>query len=234
MNLLLMLFAVFPDARIANLPTGRALREGRWQVMVAHRYNQPVVDSTRPDNLLGFLSNPTVMVTLDRRFNRDLVAGVNLQLVRAVGAQVEYSLLRELRVRADAYTLLDDPQVENTWLSVGPLVPVALRQLHLVAFPRLTTNAKSYVASAGIGAKYELTYGLALGAETEPVIYASDDVKRNKLAWALALEKELGWHNFTLTLGNTYSQLAPYSFTAADLDITKGHFRIGFNLLRRF
>ncbi len=234
MNTILLLLALFPDARIANLPTGRALADGSWQVMVAHRYYQPVVDSTRPENLLGFLSNPTVMVTLDRRFGRDLVAGVSLQLVRAVGAQVEYSLLRNLRVRADAYTLFNNLKLDNTWLSVGPLVPVALRRLHLVAFPRLTTNAERYVASAGLGAKYELTYGLALGAETEPVIYASNDTTRGKLAWSIALEKELGWHNFVLTLGNTYSQLAPNSFTAADLDITKAHFRIGFNLLRRF
>ena len=234
MTLILLLLAVFPDARIANLPTGRPLREGTWQVMVAHRYYQPVVDSTRSDNLLGFLASPTVMVTLDHRFGRDLVAGVSLQPVQAAGAQVEYSLLRNLRVRAEAYTLFDDLKLENSWLSLGPLVPVTLRRLHLVAFPRLTTNAKSYVASAGIGAKYELVDDLTLGAEAEPVIYASDDVTRGKLAWNLALEKELGWHNFTLTVGNTYSQLAPYSFTAAELDITKAQFRIGFNLLRRF
>jgi hypothetical protein len=233
-NLLLLLIALFPDARIANVPTGRALEEGDWQVLVAHRYYQAVFDSTRSDNLLGFLSNPTVMVSLDHRFGREFVAGIDLQLTQSVGIHAQYDLLRNLRFRADSRTLFNDPKLENTWFSAGPLLPFTQRQLHLVAFPRFTTNTESHVVSAGLGAKYELIDGLALGAETEPVVCASDDVKRNKLAWAIALEKELGWHNFTLTVGNSYNQLPPYSFTAADLDITRGHFRIGFNLLRRF
>jgi hypothetical protein len=233
-SLILLLFALFPDARVANLPTGRSLEEGTWQVLVAHRYYQPVVDSKRPDNLLGFLSGPTVMVSLDRRLSREFIAGVNLQLTRAAaGVHAEYAFQRNLRFRAEAHTLLNDPKLENTWLSAGPLVPFTLRRLHLVAFPRLTTNTESLFVSAGLGVKYDVAYGLALGAEAEPVLYRSGDLEPGKLAWNVVLEKELGWHNFGLTIGNTHSQLAPFSFTAADLDITKGQFRIGFNLLRK-
>ncbi len=233
MNLLLLLIALFPDARIANLPTGRALEEGDWQVLVAHRYLEPVVDSARGRDLLGFLANPTVTAGVSGRFGRNLIAGVSINVIRALGVQAEYSVHRYLHLRGEVHTQFNDLKLENTWLSTGPLIPYTWSRLHLVAFPRLTTNEKSYVASAGIGVKYELADGLALGAETEPVVSASDDITRDKLAWALALEKELGWHNFALTVGNAHSQLPPYSFTAADLDITKGHFRIGFNLLRK-
>ncbi len=234
MSILLLVIALFPDARIANLPTGRALEDANWQLQVSHRFYAPVIDSTRGHDLLGFLATPTVLLELNRRLSRTFVMGIELQLVQAVGLQAEYAPVRFLHIRAEAYTLFNDIKLANTWLSAGPLVPYTWRNLHLVAFPRLTTNTRSHVVSAGLGAKYGLGGGLALGAEVEPVLYASADVARGKLAWNLAFEKEIGWHNFALTVGNTYSQLVPYSFTAADLDITRARFRVGFNIMRKF
>jgi hypothetical protein len=233
-NLLVLLLALFPDARIANLPTGRALEDAGWQFQVSHRFYSPVVDSGRGHDLLGFLATPSVAVELNRRLSRTFAMGVKMDVTQSVGLQAEYSPLGYLHVRAEAYTLFNAIRRDNTWLSAGPLIPFTRRNLFLVAFPRLTTNTKSHVASVGIGAKYDLGNGLSLGAEAEPVLYASSDVTRGKLAWNLAFEKEIGWHNFTLTVGNTYAQLVPYSFTAADLDITKARFRVGFNILRKF
>lgn len=230
MLLVLVMFA-FPPQRIANLPTGHLVESGHWQLCLSHRFFSPVNYYALRGNLFNFLTRPTVRVTADRGHRNWSIgvaagnAGHELAL-RAGYAPGEFATLYG-EVSANVVSL----RTEDVWTSVLTAVPwTPSPVLHLVAAPQVAVSMESLFASLGLGVVANAGQDLCLGLELEPVLLG----KADKLAWNLALDKKLGWHNFTLVLGNSYYQQSPYRFSRANRDITKGFFRIGFNILRKF
>ena len=110
-----------------------------------------------------------------------------------------------------------------------------------MAQPRYTTNTSKHFVSLGLGAKVKVVNTWSLSLEAEPVLVGRDSTTR-QLAASLALEKEIGWHSFIISIGTPREQSAPAMFRSTGpataysdiLDAAKGWFRIGFNILRKF
>ena len=114
-------------------------------------------------------------------------------------------------------------------------------RLALTAQPRYTTNSMHHYVSLGLAAAAGLGNSYALALEAEPVLLGRDSTTR-QLACGLAIQKQVGWHDFAITLGTALNQSAPAMFRSTGpataysdiLDAAKGWFRIGFNILRKF
>jgi len=241
MALLVTLLILFPGERIATLPTGRILEPGVWQVSISHRF-LPDADNSTLGTPWNFLRGANVRLAAERGFPSHFNAGLNFNSAgdaKQAGLAGAWMPFRMLTVGAAVMTDVVEPGPSSTWLSAGTVVSTdpTLGPVHLSALPRVTANAAAgesnrlYV-SLGAGAKADLGSGFSLGAETEPVLYGPTDTAR-LLAWNVAFDKEVGWHNFTLTVGNAWHQNVPGWFASANRDITGGNFRVGFNILRK-
>jgi hypothetical protein len=231
MNLLLALLLAFPGNRIANLPTGRTLEPGVWQVGISHRFLSSENNDQLRGNPMNFITGANVRVTIERGITRRLTVGAaGGNASHDLGLHAGWAPTRWTTAWAGAWTDVIERGPRSTWAWLGVGLPWTLaRRAHLIVQPRASTNFSDFVLSLGAGAQVRLPAGLSLGLETEPVFIG----ERDKLAWNLALDKELGWHNFTLVAGNNWDQNAPRWFTAANRDITRGRFRVGFNILRK-
>ena len=231
MALLLVLFTLFPGTRIANLPTGRMLDEGRWQLAVSHRFLPAADNGVLEDNILDFVRTANVRLSAQRAFGPRLAAGASYcgagNELAIDGAWAPWDHLTAcVSLGTDVIELAGS----STWLAVTPVIHHAPgERFHVVALPRVTASTDSLFLSLGLGAEFALGRDLSLGFETEPVLVGDHD----ELAWNLALDKQLGWHNFTLTVGSAWHQSVPGWFSGANRDITRGLFRIGFNILRQ-
>jgi hypothetical protein len=243
MTALLLLLAVFPGERVGTLLTGRLLEPGTWQFGVSHRFLSAEDNSTLKGNLLNFVRNANVLVTFDRGISPRLSAGAwaSNEPNQELGLRAAWALTRWTTFYAGIGANVVDFGADNTFASLALAVPwTPTPRLHFVAAPRLTSNlagTEDLFVSLGLAARWLAGEGLSLGFETEPVLLGPDlgpEEPARLLAWNLVLDKQLGWHNFSLVLGNSWSQTAPYWFSAANRDITKGRFRVGFGILRKF
>ncbi|UCG41734.1 MAG: hypothetical protein JSU73_07505 [candidate division WOR-3 bacterium] len=241
MALLVVLLMAFPGERIGTLPTGRILEPGIWQVSVSHRF-LPDADNATLGTPWNFLRGANVRLAVERGINGRFNAGVYLNSagdVKEAGLAGSWMPFRWLTAMTTVGTDVVELAPSGTWLSAGAAVFTnpTLGPIHLVVLPRVTANTAAgesnrlYV-SLGAGAKVDPGAGFSFGAETEPVLYGQKDTAR-LLAWSIALDKEVGWHNFTLTVGNAWHQSVPGWFASANRDITGGNFRVGFNILRK-
>jgi hypothetical protein len=235
MTLVLLLALAFPGARIANLPTGPGLEPGRWQLSISHRFLS-APDNRLLGNALNFLKDANVRLAAERGLPGRFSAGLSYNNYNyELGAGVSWAALDRLTASAGIGTNLVERTLSTTWLNAavaGHVTPVP--RVHLVALPRLTTNTEDLYLSIGLGAKAGLPADFSVGLEAEPVLAGpTPHVGRRLLAWNLALDRELGWHNFTLVLGNAWHQSVPGWFSDANRDVLKGHFRAGFAILRR-
>lgn len=239
-TLLITALAVFPATRIANLPSGRLLESGSWQFGIAHRFLSAEDNSTLRGNFLNFFRTANVLLTVDRGISDRFNAGIwaSNEPNKEIGVRGVWAPTRWTAFYSGIGVNVIDPKADNTWASLALAVPVTVQQrLHLLMLPRATTSfgrLSEFFLSLGLAAVTGLGNGLALGFETEPILIGPTTPDRYRLAWNLAFDKELGWHNFTLVLGNCWAQTVPASFSTANRDILKGRFRIGFNILRRF
>jgi hypothetical protein len=160
---------------------------------------------------------------------------------RDVGLRAAWAPLDWFTVYPEVNSHLYGFKLDSTWLNVGLCCHREFGgRLSFVAQPRYTTNTKRHFVSLGLGAKVEALPTWMVGLEAEPVL-AGRDATTRILAWGLAFEKEYGWHNFVVTVGSAHNQSAPGLFRSDGpasaysdlLDIAKGHFRIGFNVLRK-
>ena len=231
MALLLVLFTLFPGTRIANLPTGRMLDAGRWQLAVSHRFLSSADNEVLEDNILNFVHTASVRFSVQRAFGPRLAAGAGFYNAgNELAVDAAWAPWEHLTACVSLGTDVIDIAGSSTWLAVAPVIHHAPgERFHVVALPRVTASTDSLFLSVGLGAELALGRDLSLGFETEPVLVGDAD----KLAWNLALDKELGWHNFTLTVGNAWHQSVPGWFAGANRDVTRGLFRIGFNILRQ-
>ncbi len=235
-GLLLLAAAAFPPERIATLPSGRLLESGAWQFGISHRFLSAEDNSVLEGNLLNFFRTANVLLTFDHGIGRRAGAGAwfSNEPNKEVGLRGAYAPTRWTVLCAGIGANVVDFGSGNTWANLALAVPWTLAgRLHLLAMPRVTASLAGLddpFVSLGLGAVGNLGNGLSLGLETEPVLLGERDL----VAWNLALDKRLGWHNFTLVAGNSWAQTAPAWFSSANRDILKGRFRIGFNILRRF
>ncbi|MFO7650382.1 MAG: DUF5777 family beta-barrel protein [bacterium] len=243
MTLLLLLLSVFPGERIATLPTGRLLEDGTWQFGISHRFLSAADNSVLEGNLLNFLRNANVLVTFDRGIGGRVGAGAwfSNEPNKEVGLRAAYAPTHWTTLYAGVGANVVEFAADNAFANLALAVPLTFAErIHLLAMPRVTTNlagTDNLFVSLGLGAQGSLGQGFSLGLEAEPVLLGPDpgpEAPPRLLAWNLALDKQVGWHNFTLVAGNSWAQTAPYWFSAANRDILKGRFRVGFNILRKF
>ncbi len=232
---LLLLLLAFPGSRIANLPAGPVLAKGNWLIGISHRFLSSE-DNSRLGHALNFLKDANVRLAVERGLGAGLAAGLSYTSYNyELGASASWAPLSLVTAYGGVGTNLVERRLSTTWLNaavVGHVTP--LSRVHLLALPRLTTSIETLYVSCGLGAKFGLPSDFSVGVETEPMLLGPEPkTGRRLLAWNIALDKELGWHNFTLVVGNSWHQTVPGWFAWANRDITKGHFRAGFNILRK-
>ena len=238
MTLLLALLIAFPGERIANLPTGRTLDAGVWQIGIGHRWMSAADNSVLEGNFLNIIRDASVRISVERGFDADVNAGAWVASENnEVGVGASWAPARWLTASAGVGGSIVALEAARTWANAGAAFHAGWRdRIHFTAMPRFTTNldGERMYATVGLGLKGNLGRGFTLGFETEPVLYRSaqtDDT--GLLAWNVAIDRKLGWHNFTVTVGNAWHQAVPGWFASANRDITRGHFRIGFAILRK-
>lgn len=242
MPLLLLFLAAFPGERIANLPTGQLPEPGLWQINISHRFLPSVTAQGWGEDILQFLNGADVRDVIDRSLTERLTIGASLTVAtRELGLHAAWAPLDWLTFYPEVSADIRQFAIERTWANIG----IALHRsfsdrLALVGQSRLTTNTKQLYGSLGLGLKAAVLASWWLGIETEPVLVGRDTAT-TLVPWTLTIDRQQGWHNFVLTVGSSLRQSAPSWFRTyrnADayddiVDVTKGHFRVGFNILRK-
>ena len=242
MTLLLLLLA-FPGQRFANLPTGVLPESHVWQVCISHRW-LPAVFAPGWDSVpLRAFTGANVRIVLDKSLgDRALVGVIDAISSRELGLRAAFAPLNWLTLYPEINTHLYRFELDSTWFNLGLCCHRTFgKRWAVAAQPRYTTNTAHHYVSLGLAAKAGMGKGYDLALEVEPVLVGRDSTTR-QLAVALAVEKEIGWHNFIITLGTPHEQSAPGMFRSTGaataysglLDAAKGWFRIGFNILRKF
>jgi hypothetical protein len=240
---LLLLLLVFPGQRFANLPTG-VLPESRvWQVTISHRWLPALAAPEWTRDPLQAVTAPNVRIVLDKSLgDRALVGVIDAVSSREIGLRAAFAPLDWLTLYPEINSHLYTFRLDSTWFNLGFCCHRTFgKRWAVAAQPRYTTNTTHHYVSLGLATKAGIGKGYALALEVEPVLVGRDSTTR-LLAAALAAEKEIGWHNFIVTLGTPREQSAPAMFRSTGpttaysdvLDLAKGWFRVGFNILRKF
>jgi hypothetical protein len=237
------LLLAFPGQRFANLPTGVLPESHVWQVCIAHRFLPSAIAPGWGQDPVQAFTAPNVRIVLDKSLgDRALVGVIDAISSREIGLRAAFAPLKWLTLYPEINTHLYGFKLDSTWFNLGLCCHRTFGKRWAVAVqPRYTTNTALHFVSLGLAAKTGLGRGYALALEAEPVLVGRDSTTR-QLACALALEKEIGWHNFIITIGTPREQSAPAMFRSTGpataysdiLDAAKGWFRIGFNILRKF
>jgi len=239
---LVLLLLVFPGQRFVNLPTGTMPEPHVWQVAVSHRFLSALTAPGWDKDPLQVFTGANVRVTVDKSLGDRLLVGfADAISSRVVGLRAAWAPLDWLTLYPELNAHLYHVTPDSTWLNVGFCFHRAIEErLALAAMPRYTTNSKHHYVSIGLAAKTGLGDGYSAALEAEPVLIGRDSTTR-QLAFGIAFDKQVGWHDFSITLGAAHEQTAPALFRSAGeptaysdvLDLTKGYFRVGFNLLRK-
>ena len=242
MTLVLALLIAFPGPRIANLPTGMLPESHVWQFEISHRFLPAACASGWKSDVLQLFLTPVVREGLDKSLGEKVTVGCALDVISHEAAlHAAYAPLACLTIYPEISTGIRSLTLDATWLNVGICAHRAFGdRVAVMAQPRYTTNTKQHFLSLGLGGKVQVLPSWSLGLEVEPVL-AGRDSTTDLAPWAFTIEKEYGGHNFIFTLGSALYQSAPAMFRSERtgsgydpvLDITKGEFRIGFNILRR-
>jgi hypothetical protein len=242
-NLLLALLLAFPGQRFANLPTGVLPESHVWQATISHRWFPALAAPEWTKDPLQAVTAPNVRIVLDKSLgDRALVGVIDAVSSREIGLRAAFAPLDWLTLYPEVNTHLYGLKLDSTWFNLGLCCHKNVGERYAVAVqPRYTTNSKHHFVSLGLGAKAQVVNTLSLSLEAEPVLVGRDSTTR-QLAASLGIEKEIGWHNFIITLGTPRQQSAPAMFRSTGpanaysdiLDLAKGWFRVGFNILRKF
>jgi hypothetical protein len=243
MNLLLLVLLSFPGQRIANLPTGVLPEPHVWQLNISHRFLPAVFAPNWSRDPLQLFSVPNVRDVLDKSLGERVVVGANLTITtRELGLHGAWAPLGWLTLYPELNSHLYRLKRDSTWFNLGLCCHRTFgERFALMGQPRYTTNTIDHLVSVGLGTKVQAINTWWLGLEAEPVIVGRDSTTRT-LAWNLTVEKEYGWHNFIFMLGSPIDQSAPGMFRspprdttayAGLLDLARGYFRLGFNIMRK-
>ena len=241
MTLLFLLVAVFPGQRFANLPTGVMPEPAVWQFTVSHRFLPAVFAPDWQRDPLRAFTSPNVRIALDKLIGDRWAAGITDDIsTRELGLRAAWAPLGWLTAYPEVTTYVIALGAESTWFNLGMCAHHTLAGKYAGAIqPRYTTNLSEHFVSLGLGVKAAVLPTWWLGFEAEPVILG--DSTTGRVPMNLTIEKEQGWHNFIITIGNVRGQTAPAMLRNQGqtgysdiLDVTKGYFRVGFNILRKF
>jgi len=242
MTLLLLLLA-FPSQRFANLPTGVLPESHVWQFTLGHRFLPAAIAPEWSHDPLQAFTGANVRIALDKSVgDRVLVGAIDAISSRNIGLHAAFAPLDWLTLYPEINTHLYGFKLDSTWFNLGLCCHRTFgEKLAVMAQPRYTTNTSKHFVSLGLGAKVKVVNTWSLSLEAEPVLVGRDSTTR-QLAASLALEKEIGWHSFIISIGTPREQSAPAMFRSTGpataysdiLDAAKGWFRIGFNILRKF
>lgn len=240
--MLLLLLTTFPGQRFVNLPTGVLPETRVWQVAVSHRFLPALAAPGWKNDPLQTFTGANVRVTVDKSLGDNILIGVADAISsRELGLRAAWTPVGWLTLYPELNTHLYGFKLDSTWLNFGFSLHRTIGEwLALAAQPRYTTNSKHHFLSLGLAAKAGLGDGYAAALEAEPVLLGRDPTTR-QLSLSLAIEKQVGWHDFSITLGTPRGQSAPALFRSSGepsaysdvLDPLKGRFRVGFNLLRK-
>jgi hypothetical protein len=238
--LLLAVLVAFPGERVAGLPTGIVLEPRRWQITIQHRFFNAVLDPDWTADPLRALAVSSSHIGVDRGLGPGLSVGAALNVGdRLLALHAAWRPHRLLTFYPELTAALYQPGTDRLWLNLAAGVPVTVRdRVHVFPFLRATGGTTGLACSFGHGIKYALGDYRA-GLEFEPTFLIADSGRvrfrsgLDSLPWTLSFEREAGWHNFVLTLGTAYHSLPPHLQRQDVLDITRGRFRLGFNILRR-
>lgn len=242
MNVFLLLLLAFPGQRFVNLPTGVLPEPHVWQVCVSHRFLPSVTAPGWNHDPLQALTVPDVWVTLDRSLGERWLVGGGIGIIsHELEARAAWAPLPWFTAYPELDGHLYDFKLDSTWFNIGlNLHRTFAEHFALAAQPRYTTNTKHHYVSVGLAASAGLGRGYALALEAEPVLLGRDSTT-HQLACGLAIQKQVGWHDFAVTLGTPLQQYAPAMFRSSGapgaysdvLDVFKGRVRLGFNILRK-
>jgi hypothetical protein len=240
---LLLLLLAFPGQRFANLPTGVLPESHVWQVAIAHRFLPAVLVPGWTQDPVQAFTSPNVRIVLDKSLgDRALLGAIVAISSRELGLRAAFAPLNWLTLYPEINTHLYDFKLDSAWFNLGLCCHRTFGKCWAVAAqPRYTTNTAHHFVSLGLAAKAGLGRGYTMALEAEPVLVGRDSTTR-QLAANLAVEKEIGWHNFIISVGTPREQSAPAMFRSSGpaggysdiLDLTRGWFRVGFNILRKF
>jgi hypothetical protein len=240
---LLLLILAFPGQRFATLPTGVLPEPHLWQLDVSHRFMPAVFAPGWSRDPLQLFNGANVRVVLDKSLGAKSMVGASLTVnTREPGLHGAWAPFEWLTLYPEINTHLYGFKLDSTWLNLGLCCHRTFgERLAVAAEPRFTTNTREHFISLGLGAKVQVLGDWSAGLEAEPVLFGRDSTTRST-AWTLAIEREYGWHNFIFTLGSPLDQSAPDMFRYAPgdtsayaglLDLARGYFRLGFNIMRK-
>jgi len=237
---LVLLLLTFPAERVAGLPTGVVLDNGNWQITIQHRFFNSVTDPGWKTDPLQALAFANSHIGVDRGIGGNVAVGGALNVSdRLLALHAAWRPLKKLTVYPELVAGLFEPGLDRLWFNVAAGVPVTIAdRLHVFPFIRATGSKSGYLGSFGHTFKY--AFGdYRLGLEFDDAILVSDSsgtgfrAGLDSLPWTLSFEREAGWHNFVFTIGTAGHSLPPHSLRRDVLDITRGRFRLGFNILRK-
>jgi hypothetical protein len=238
----LLLLAVFPSQRFVNLPTGVLPETGVWQVCISHRFYPSVTAPNWTHNPLQAFLTPDVWLTLDRSISERWLAGGGLGIIsHRLAVRAAWAPIKWLTLYPELDARLYDFQPDSAWFDVGLSFHQTLgRGFAFAVQPRYTAGTEHQYLSLGLAAAVGLGRDYAVALEAEPVLLGRDSTTR-QLAAGIAIQKQVGWHDFAITLGTALNQYAPAMLRSMGestpysdvLDLGKGRMRIGFNLFRK-
>lgn len=228
--------------RVINLPSAFTLGTTTLQVVFTHRFSQTIADGGA-GNLFGLDSAADIGLGLELGLSKRVeVELYRSSFLKQLEGAAKWAVLRQdggvpisvaVRLGADYRSARG---IADRWSGFAQAVIARRlgRSFEVMAVPCFASDTPELrnAFNVGIAAIYDLAHGWSARAELIP---ENHDARRAQTAWAFALNKRIGGHDFLLYLGNSRATTADL-ITGSDLPggFRGGDVRLGFNLLRRF
>lgn len=241
----------FWGTSVVNLPTPRAIGKARVLFRLAHRFFPAVKDGY--DAFFGLDGPASILLGLGYGFSDK----ISLTFSRAnVSKEFELSLKWTLWDQSDTarpFSLallgslglmtVSQPgkkifREENMRFNVqASLAYTPHPNVSLLLVPGYTTNtnpaeeSSQGTLSMGLGGRLLIIDDLSLLLEWIPVL---SGYSLESSGWGFGLEKKIGGHVFQVFVLNSAGISTPQFVPGGEFQLSKGEFRIGFNILRWF
>jgi hypothetical protein len=234
-------------SRLIDLATPFTIGRRRLELLVTHRFNQPVNQGSSAHNLWGLDSGADVGIG----FTYGLLRKLDLSVYRSQ-FQEDFELAAKMQVldqgprvplsaavRAGADLLgrrgVQDPHRPFVQVLLGSRLAVGWNVFVSPSWVRATPLLRD-AWNVPVGVTVPLPGKWLLDGEVIAANHALHDMPgTSRLAWHAAFAKKVGWHLFQIVLGNsratTVDQIVGGDFAGG---FTTHDVRLGFNLIRYF
>ncbi|HYL05719.1 MAG TPA: DUF5777 family beta-barrel protein, partial [Thermoanaerobaculia bacterium] len=234
-------------SRLIDLATPFTIGRRRLELLVTHRFNQPVNQGSSAHNLWGLDSGADVGIG----FTYGLLRRLDLSVYRSQ-FQEDFELAAKLQVldqsprvplsaavRAGADLLgrqgVQDPHRPFVQVLLGSRLAAGWNVFVSPSWVRATPLLRD-AWNVPVGLTVPLPGKWLLDGEVIAPNHALHDIHgASRLAWHAAFAKRIGWHLFQIVLGNsratTVDQIVGGDFAGG---FTTHDVRLGFNLIRYF